>query len=154
MVETLTPMNYPWNPQIWRIRTHFKVGIISYLMAYNAPSLKKWINTIHKHDLSETNVYLIGSTAGCFQGSQKDNWGHFRLRKLLKEHASSMSKGDSLLIVSQFSSIGSVGADDSKWLCSEFKEAWWSWERKAGPQEKVPFLFTWSILLWKMCEPT
>ncbi|XP_004394521.1 PREDICTED: tyrosyl-DNA phosphodiesterase 1 [Odobenus rosmarus divergens] len=101
--------------------THFKADLISYLMAYNAPSLKEWIDIIHKHDLSETNVYLIGSTPGRFQGSQKDNWGHFRLRKLLKEHAS--PKGESWPIVGQFSSIGSMGADDSKWLCSEFKES-------------------------------
>ncbi|KAK2503474.1 hypothetical protein MC885_011121 [Smutsia gigantea] len=62
--------------------THFKADLISYLMAYNVPPLKEWIDTIHEHDLSETNVYLIGSTPGRFQGSQKDNWGHFRLRKV------------------------------------------------------------------------
>ncbi|VFV18198.1 tyrosyl-dna phosphodiesterase 1 [Lynx pardinus] len=103
--------------------THFKADLISYLMAYNAPSLKEWIDVIHEHDLSETNVYLIGSTPGRFQGSQKDNWGHFRLRKLLKEHASSIPKGESWPIIGQFSSIGSMGADESKWLCSEFKES-------------------------------
>ncbi|XP_029806228.1 tyrosyl-DNA phosphodiesterase 1 isoform X1 [Suricata suricatta] len=104
-------------------RTHFKADLISYLMAYNAPSLKEWIDVIHEHDLSETNVYLIGSTPGRFQGNQKDNWGHFRLRKLLKEHAPSIPKGESWPIVGQFSSIGSLGADESKWLCSEFKES-------------------------------
>uniref|UniRef100_A0A8C4MZR4 Tyrosyl-DNA phosphodiesterase 1 n=1 Tax=Equus asinus TaxID=9793 RepID=A0A8C4MZR4_EQUAS len=103
--------------------THFKADLISYLMAYNAPSLKEWIDVIQEHDLSETNVYLIGSTPGRFQGSQKDNWGHFRLRKLLKEHASSIPKAESWPIVGQFSSIGSMGADESKWLCSEFKES-------------------------------
>lgn len=62
--------------------THFKADLINYLMAYNAPPLKEWIEIINDHDLSETNVYLIGSTPGRFQGSQKDNWGHFRLRKV------------------------------------------------------------------------
>ncbi|XP_058423515.1 tyrosyl-DNA phosphodiesterase 1 isoform X1 [Diceros bicornis minor] len=103
--------------------THFKADLISYLMAYNAPPLKEWIDIIQEHDLSETNVYLIGSTPGRFQGSQKDNWGHFRLRKLLKEHASSIPKAESWPIVGQFSSIGSMGSDESKWLCSEFKES-------------------------------
>ncbi|XP_006925584.1 tyrosyl-DNA phosphodiesterase 1 isoform X2 [Pteropus alecto] len=102
--------------------THFKADLVSYLMAYNAPALKEWIDVIQEHDLSETNVYLIGSTPGRFQGSQKDNWGHFRLRKLLKEHASSIPKAESWPVVGQFSSIGSMGADESKWLCSEFKE--------------------------------
>lgn len=32
--------------------------------------------------LCSFSVYLIGSTPGRFQGSQKDNWGHFRLRKV------------------------------------------------------------------------
>ncbi|XP_004837542.1 tyrosyl-DNA phosphodiesterase 1 [Heterocephalus glaber] len=63
-------------------KTHFKADLISYLTAYNAPPLQEWIDTIQEHDLSETNVYLIGSTPGRFQGSQKDNWGHFRLRKI------------------------------------------------------------------------
>ncbi|XP_007942718.1 tyrosyl-DNA phosphodiesterase 1 [Orycteropus afer afer] len=62
--------------------THFKADLIGYLMAYNAPSLKEWIDTIQEHDLSGTNVYLVGSTPGRFQGNQKDNWGHFRLRKI------------------------------------------------------------------------
>ncbi|XP_048655129.1 tyrosyl-DNA phosphodiesterase 1 isoform X3 [Marmota marmota marmota] len=103
--------------------THFKADLISYLKAYNAPPLQEWINTIQEHDLSETNVYLIGSTPGRFQGSQKDNWGHFRLRKLLREHTSSIPKAECWPIVGQFSSIGSLGADESKWLCSEFKES-------------------------------
>ncbi|XP_059977055.1 tyrosyl-DNA phosphodiesterase 1 isoform X2 [Lagenorhynchus albirostris] len=103
--------------------THFKADLISYLMAYNASPLKEWIDTIQEHDLSETNVYLIGSTPGRFQGNQKDNWGHFRLRKILKEHTSSTPKAESWPVVGQFSSVGSMGADESKWLCSEFKES-------------------------------
>ncbi|XP_066244354.1 tyrosyl-DNA phosphodiesterase 1 isoform X2 [Saccopteryx leptura] len=102
--------------------THFKADLISYLAAYNAPPLKPWIDIIQDHDLSETSVFLIGSTPGRFQGSQKDNWGHFRLRKLLREHAPPMPAAEPWPIVGQFSSIGSMGADESKWLCSEFKE--------------------------------
>ncbi|XP_052502665.1 tyrosyl-DNA phosphodiesterase 1 isoform X4 [Budorcas taxicolor] len=103
--------------------THFKADLISYLAAYNAAPLKEWIDTIQEHDLSETNVYLIASIPGRFQGNQKDNWGHFRLRKLLKAHASPAPGAESWPAVGQFSSIGSMGADESKWLCSEFKES-------------------------------
>ncbi|CAO2587119.1 Tyrosyl-DNA phosphodiesterase 1, partial [Lemmus lemmus] len=69
--------------------THFKADLISYLRAYNVSPLQEWIDAIQEHDLSETNVYLVGSTPGRFQGSHKDNWGHFRLRKtlLLTAHA-------------------------------------------------------------------
>ncbi|XP_045679872.1 tyrosyl-DNA phosphodiesterase 1 [Phyllostomus hastatus] len=102
--------------------THFKADLISYLTAYNAAPLQEWIDIIQDHDLSETNVYLVGSTPGRFQGGQKDDWGHFRLRKLLREHAASTPSAEAWPIVGQFSSIGSLGADASKWLCSEFKE--------------------------------
>ncbi|XP_042548796.1 tyrosyl-DNA phosphodiesterase 1 [Dipodomys spectabilis] len=115
-------------------RTHFKADLIRYLLAYNDPALQEWINTIQEHDLSETNVYLIGSTPGRFQGSHKDNWGHFRLRKLLKEHVSPIPKAECWPIVGQFSSIGSLGADESKWLCSEFKESLVT----LGEQSKMP----------------
>ncbi|XP_036284994.1 tyrosyl-DNA phosphodiesterase 1 isoform X2 [Pipistrellus kuhlii] len=102
--------------------THFKADLISYLMAYNAPPLKEWVDILQAHDLSETNVYLIGSTPGRFQGDQKDNWGHFRLRKILREHAPSIPKAEAWPVIGQFSSIGSLGADESKWLCAEFRE--------------------------------
>ncbi|XP_056666515.1 tyrosyl-DNA phosphodiesterase 1 isoform X2 [Monodelphis domestica] len=103
--------------------TNFKSDLIRYLMTYNAPSLKEWADIIQEHDLSETRVYLIGSTPGRFQGSHKEDWGHFRLRKLLKEHTSLVPEQQSWPIVGQFSSIGSLGADESKWLCAEFKES-------------------------------
>ena len=47
----------------------------------------------------------------------------FVLSQLLKEHASPMPKAESWPVIGQFSSIGSMGADESKWLCSEFKES-------------------------------
>ncbi|KFO76443.1 Tyrosyl-DNA phosphodiesterase 1 [Cuculus canorus] len=103
--------------------THFKSDLISYLTAYNSPTLKEWTDLIQEHDLSETRVYLLGSTPGRYQGSDKEKWGHLRLRKLLKEHASLIPAQESWPIVGQFSSIGSMGADESKWLFSEFQES-------------------------------
>ncbi|KAM9380907.1 tyrosyl-DNA phosphodiesterase 1 [Phaethornis superciliosus] len=103
--------------------TNFKSDLVSYLMAYNSPALKEWIDLIQEHDLSETRVYLLGSTPGRYQGSDKEKWGHLRLRKLLKDHASSIAAQESWPVVGQFSSIGSMGADGSKWLCSEFQDS-------------------------------
>uniref|UniRef100_A0A8D0EUG9 Tyrosyl-DNA phosphodiesterase 1 n=1 Tax=Strix occidentalis caurina TaxID=311401 RepID=A0A8D0EUG9_STROC len=123
----LSPL-YPRLPQgttgsAGESETNFKSDLISYLMAYNSPTLKEWIDLIQEHDLSETRVYLLGSTPGRYQGSDKEKWGHLRLRKLLKEHASSIPAQESWPVVGQFSSIGSLGADGSKWLCSEFQES-------------------------------
>lgn len=47
----------------------------------------------------------------------------FILSQILKEHTSSTPKAESWPVVGQFSSVGSMGADESKWLCSEFKES-------------------------------
>ncbi|XP_035184482.1 tyrosyl-DNA phosphodiesterase 1 isoform X2 [Oxyura jamaicensis] len=123
----LSPL-YPRLPQgtagsAGESETNFKSDLISYLMAYNAPTLKEWVDVIQEHDLSETRVYLLGSTPGRYQGIDKEKWGHLRLRKLLKEHASSVPAQESWPVVGQFSSIGSMGADESKWLCSEFQES-------------------------------
>ncbi|XP_029453634.1 tyrosyl-DNA phosphodiesterase 1 isoform X2 [Rhinatrema bivittatum] len=80
-------------------------------------------NLIHDDWHQKTQgVYLIGSTPGRFQGNQKEKWGHFKLRKLLRENTGT-SADESWPVIGQFSSIGSVGADQSKWLCSEFKES-------------------------------
>ncbi|KAJ6661835.1 hypothetical protein lerEdw1_013006 [Lerista edwardsae] len=103
--------------------TNFKSDLINYLMAYNSPTLNEWIDIIRKHDLSETRVYLLGSTPGRYQGNAKEQWGHLRLRKLLKEHATQVPSEDSWPVIGQFSSIGSMGADQSKWLCSEFRDS-------------------------------
>uniref|UniRef100_A0A8C6JYJ1 Uncharacterized protein n=1 Tax=Melopsittacus undulatus TaxID=13146 RepID=A0A8C6JYJ1_MELUD len=123
----LSPL-YPRLPQgtsdsAGESETNFKSDLISYLMAYNSPTLKEWIDLIQEHDFSETRVYLLGSTPGRYQGSDKEKWGHLRLRKLLKEHALSIPAQESWPVVGQFSSIGSMGADGSKWLCSEFQES-------------------------------
>ncbi|XP_040528900.1 tyrosyl-DNA phosphodiesterase 1 isoform X1 [Gallus gallus] len=123
----LSPL-YPRLPQgssdsAGESETNFKSDLISYLMAYSSPVLKEWIDLIREHDLSETRVYLLGSTPGRYQGIDKEKWGHLRLRKLLKDHASSIPAQESWPVVGQFSSIGSLGADGSKWLCSEFQES-------------------------------
>ncbi|XP_015676963.1 tyrosyl-DNA phosphodiesterase 1 [Protobothrops mucrosquamatus] len=103
--------------------TNFKSDLISYLVSYNSATLMEWVEIIKQHDLSETRVYLIGSTPGRYQGNAKEKWGHLKLRKLLKEHATQIPDQDFWPIIGQFSSIGSMGIDQSKWLCSEFRES-------------------------------
>ncbi|XP_035869003.1 tyrosyl-DNA phosphodiesterase 1 isoform X5 [Phyllostomus discolor] len=49
-------------------------------------------------------------------------YGNVSLCQLLREHAAATPSAEAWPVVGQFSSIGSLGADASKWLCSEFKE--------------------------------
>uniref|UniRef100_A0ACB8G6C3 Tyrosyl-DNA phosphodiesterase 1 n=1 Tax=Sphaerodactylus townsendi TaxID=933632 RepID=A0ACB8G6C3_9SAUR len=103
--------------------TNFKSDLISYLMSYKSPALNEWVEVIKQHDLSETRVYLVGSTPGRYQNNEKEKWGHLRLRKLLKDHAVQVPDENSWTVIGQFSSIGSMGPDQSKWLCSEFRQS-------------------------------
>ncbi|KAM9466252.1 tyrosyl-DNA phosphodiesterase 1 isoform 2-T3 [Clarias gariepinus] len=101
--------------------THFKRDLLEYLTAYRAPELAEWIERIKEHDLSETRIYLIGSTPGRFQGSDMEKWGHLKLRKLLKENAQPVQNAENWPVIGQFSSIGSMGLDKTKWLSAEFQ---------------------------------
>ncbi|KAM8921329.1 tyrosyl-DNA phosphodiesterase 1 [Pelodytes ibericus] len=103
--------------------TNFRADLIAYLASYNSPSLKEWIDIIKQHNLSETRVYLIGSSPGRYQGNDREKWGHLRLRKILREHTSVSATEEAWSVIGQFSSIGSMGTDKSKWLHSEFRES-------------------------------
>ncbi|XP_056402112.1 tyrosyl-DNA phosphodiesterase 1 isoform X2 [Hyla sarda] len=103
--------------------TNFRADLVAYLTAYNSPSLREWTDIIKQHDLSETRVYLVASTPGRFQGYEKEKWGHFRLRKILREKCGPIAGVESWPVIGQFSSIGSMGTDQSKWLHSEFSES-------------------------------
>ncbi|CAH2328016.1 tyrosyl-DNA phosphodiesterase 1 [Pelobates cultripes] len=103
--------------------TNFRADLIAYLASYNSPSLKEWMDIIKQHDLSQTRVYLVGSTPGRYQGNDKEKWGHLRLRKILRENTSAIAGQESWPVIGQFSSIGSMGTDKTKWLHSEFRES-------------------------------
>ncbi|GAB1297701.1 Tyrosyl-DNA phosphodiesterase 1 [Apodemus speciosus] len=105
--------------------THFKADLTSYLMAYNAPPLQEWIDIIQEHDLSETKLVftLLDQPLDAFKEVTRIIGDILGLERLLQTHAPPAPKGKSWPIVGQFSSIGSLGPDESKWLCSEFKES-------------------------------
>ncbi|XP_072895465.1 tyrosyl-DNA phosphodiesterase 1 [Hemitrygon akajei] len=103
--------------------TGFKGDLIDYLASYRSSGLSEWIDHVKQHDLSLTRVYLIGSTPGRHQGTEKQKWGHLKLRKVLSGCGSSVASRESWPLIGQFSSIGSLGGDGTKWLCSEFKQS-------------------------------
>uniref|UniRef100_A0A4W6G590 Tyrosyl-DNA phosphodiesterase 1 n=1 Tax=Lates calcarifer TaxID=8187 RepID=A0A4W6G590_LATCA len=101
--------------------TFFKRDLLEYLASYRAPELEEWIQRIKEHDLSETRVYLVGSTPGRYVGSDMERWGHLRLRRLLYEHTEPIPGEERWPVIGQFSSIGSMGLDKTKWLAGEFQ---------------------------------
>ncbi|XP_062245748.1 tyrosyl-DNA phosphodiesterase 1 [Platichthys flesus] len=101
--------------------TFFKRDLLEYLASYRVPELEEWIQRIKEHDLSETRVYLVGSTPGRYVGENMERWGHLRLRKLLHDHAEPIPGEEQWPVIGQFSSIGSMGLDKTKWLAGEFQ---------------------------------
>ncbi|KAM8762308.1 tyrosyl-DNA phosphodiesterase 1 [Acanthopagrus schlegelii] len=101
--------------------TFFKRDLLEYLASYRAPELEQWIQRIKEHDLSETRVYLVGSTPGRYVGPDMERWGHLRLRKLLYDHTDPIPGDEKWPVIGQFSSIGSMGLDKTKWLAGEFQ---------------------------------
>ncbi|XP_035538099.1 tyrosyl-DNA phosphodiesterase 1 [Morone saxatilis] len=66
-------------------------------------------------------VYLVGSTPGRYVGADMDRWGHLRLRKLLYDQTDPVPGEERWPVIGQFSSIGSMGLDKTKWLAGEFQ---------------------------------
>lgn len=100
----------------------FKKDLIDYLSTYKSSKLGKWISTIQEYDMTCANVHLIASVPGRHLGkSAMNKWGHMKLRTVLSEFGPDKSLvTKDWPVVGQFSSIGSLGGDSSKWLCAEW----------------------------------
>ena len=100
-------------------QSNFKSDLIDYISCYNQNKLKQWIEILQKCDMSvANNVRLVGSVPGRHSGASLTKWGHMRLRSLLREKLNPVDSD--WPVIGQFSSIGSLGADKHKWLCSEW----------------------------------
>lgn len=93
---------------------NFKKSICDYLKGYNEKKLDNLINSLSKYDYNPCKVILIGSIPGKYMGSRINNWGHMKLRSVIRDICSD-ANGE--LIIAQFSSVGSF---TDKWLSSEF----------------------------------
>ncbi|XP_057293372.1 tyrosyl-DNA phosphodiesterase 1-like [Hydractinia symbiolongicarpus] len=102
----------------------FKLDLIEYLRTYRSSKLGKWITNIEGFDLTTANVHLIASVPGRYSGSSINKWGHLKLRKVLKDHGPRTSDVNyQWPVIGQFSSIGSLGAESSSWLTSEWLDS-------------------------------
>ncbi|RMX36701.1 hypothetical protein pdam_00015830, partial [Pocillopora damicornis] len=105
-------------------RTNFKEDLLEYLAAYGGSALDEWKKHIREHDMSSARVRLIASVPGRHTGVNKTKWGHLKLRKVLHQHGPSSDDISSKWpVIGQFSSIGSLGNDKDRWLCSEWLQS-------------------------------
>lgn len=103
-------------PKITDSKTYFKSYLMMYLEHYHNPILNDWVKKIDDHDMHSANVFLVGSIPGRYPANKK-LFGHLRLRKILSDHVEIKEEANN--IISQFSSIGSLGPNENSWLCKE-----------------------------------
>ncbi len=112
--------------------TGFALDMWNYLKAYgdstqlNGASLKVVRERVVAHDLSAIAVRLVASTPGThIVNSSTVKWGHLKLREHLRHQAAARMVASSVSskLISQFSSIGSLGKQESGWLGGEFVQS-------------------------------
>jgi len=99
----------------------FKKDLMDYINAYDSPKFKTCLRNIEEHNMMTAGVHIIASVPGRHTGGALNKWGHLKLRSCLRQYG---PKEDFVSrkwpVIGQFSSIGSLGPDSSKWLCNEW----------------------------------
>jgi tyrosyl-DNA phosphodiesterase-1 len=128
----------------------FERDLLEYLQNYNNHLVIT--SRVSQYDFTGIRGVLIGSVPGRFSGSDKNKWGHMRLRSVLKQQVEipkEYTQGSKIICqvllcahwrpsrstllnsgihrarsrVSQMSSIGSLGRDAEDWLRGEFESS-------------------------------
>ncbi|GFO34675.1 tyrosyl-DNA phosphodiesterase 1-like [Plakobranchus ocellatus] len=103
--------------------TGFKTDLLQYLAAYKSGKLAPWERHIQAHDMKTANVHIIGSVPGRHVLSQKNCWGHLKLKKVLSERGPEPTLVQNWPLLGQFSSIGSLGPNKEAWLTTEWAQS-------------------------------
>ncbi|ELT91218.1 hypothetical protein CAPTEDRAFT_131694, partial [Capitella teleta] len=115
--------------------TNFKRDLLQYINAYKSQSLNEWISIIKRHDFSTAKVFLIASVPGRHSGASLNEFGHLKLKKVLRQFGPSSDACKQWPVLAQFSSIGSLGPTPESWLSSELLTSF-SATRGSGSQSK------------------
>ncbi|KAF9951696.1 hypothetical protein BGZ72_006834 [Mortierella alpina] len=98
----------------------FERDLLEYLRHY--PQHEEITSRISQYDFTGVKGVLIGSVPGKFAGSERNKWGHLKLRAVLRQQVE--IPRDSILgsrVICQISSIGSLGKSSQDWLRGEFE---------------------------------
>ncbi|KAG5453037.1 tyrosyl-DNA phosphodiesterase 1 [Clonorchis sinensis] len=108
--------------------TKFRETLVNYLRGYGStvagtPSspLGEWIEELLQYDFSPIRVFLVGSVSGMHGGSSLKHFGHPRLANLLQDYT--LEVPSSWPLIGQFSSIGSLGAQPTTWLTTQWSSS-------------------------------
>ena len=99
--------------------SQFQNDLLAYLTAYRNPGLDEWKTLIGQHDMSACDARIVASVPGRHVGNAMNAWGHMKLRRELSKRRFEHVTTD-WDVLAQFSSIGSLGPEASRWLTGEF----------------------------------
>jgi tyrosyl-DNA phosphodiesterase-1 len=102
-----------------RTGTGFGQDLFDYLSTYGY-GMRALRDQVFAHDLTSANVRLVASVPGMHTQSALSKWGHMKLRKMIQEHITPRAGAR---IISQFSSIGSLGKAYGSWLGGELLDS-------------------------------
>lgn len=98
--------------------TNFRQDLMLYLIHYNIPKLQPIIARIRESNFSSVKVFFVSSVPGSHRDTGKGiYYGHPRVSTLLSKNCAPID--DSIPIILQASSIGSLGASPNSYLTGE-----------------------------------
>ncbi|XP_073834571.1 tyrosyl-DNA phosphodiesterase glaikit isoform X1 [Musca autumnalis] len=115
----LTPLPEDADTAAGESPTNFRQDLMLYLVEYKFAELQPWIARIRRTDFSAINVFFIGSVPGGHrEGPRGHPWGHARVCSILQKYCAPIA--ESVPVVCQSSSIGSLGANVQTWIQNDF----------------------------------
>ncbi|XP_075217097.1 tyrosyl-DNA phosphodiesterase glaikit [Lycorma delicatula] len=101
--------------------THFKKDLLQYISSYKQPGLQEWVGHIRRTDFSEIRVFFVASIPGTYKELENDYWSQGKIMYILKRHATikPSSAARDWQIITQCSSIGSLGPQPNSWLTGQ-----------------------------------
>ncbi|PSN34604.1 putative tyrosyl-DNA phosphodiesterase [Blattella germanica] len=127
--------------------SEFKADLLRYISNYHLPALQEWMSRLRRTDFSAIRVCFVASVPGSHRGQDGEKWGHRRLGHLLRKFAvipsllSPAASKESWPVISQCSSIGTLGGDPDSWMCGELRTSFSQKMLRPGdmPQPPPPF---------------
>ena len=77
----------------------FEDDLVQYLSSYNLAPVQKIVDSFKSYDFSAIAVRLVASVPGRHKKQSKYDFGHFRMRKLLREVGENCDDGTGVEIV-------------------------------------------------------
>ena len=68
-----------------KVANAFEDDLVQYLSSYNLAPVQKIVDSFKSYDFSAIAVRLVASVPGRHKKQSKYDFGHFRMRKLLRE---------------------------------------------------------------------